>query len=177
MAVVFALQRLSGNAVFGARDPAASGASGSLGATDGADAVVVAGVEEFYGAGTGTDGFDLAQLNGGTGVIGAIAATEGADAVAINGQMVAAAAGSIDAIEGADAADFSGLFTQDSAGALDAVDGADEAAMDGLHSVPVDGDVFLVDGADVIQFDGSVVSSIYGIWARVGTATTIWTNL
>jgi hypothetical protein len=130
--------------------------TGSLTATDGADAAAIVGTVSVEGTFSGTDGSDVAAFAGNVLVTGAFAATDGADAGAFAGTVSSAQiTGSLEGIEGADAASLSGVVRV--TGSFSGTDGADAASFEGNLVVnETTGALAATDGADAASFSGAV---------------------
>lgn len=113
------------------------GVTGTLDATEAADAAAIAGVLEYSGTLAAAEGSDTAAISGsvaGAAVSGTLAATEGADTAAISG--VLEYSGALAATEGSDTALLSGSVAgAPVTGTLAATEASDVAAIVG--STPV----------------------------------------
>jgi hypothetical protein len=104
-------------------------ATGTLAATEGADAAAFTGDVLVQGSLTGTEGADTGAFTGDVLVQGSFSGTEGADVAALAGDVIVQ--GSLSGTEGADAGEFTGSVANDRTGTLDATEGADTASFAG----------------------------------------------
>ncbi|QJP14670.1 hypothetical protein G3545_14070 [Starkeya sp. ORNL1] len=124
--------------------------TGTLAATEGADAAALVGSLSVLGTIAATEGADSAGIVGRTGWRGTFAASEGSDVAAALGRV--AWTGTLAATEGSDTAFF--LSTNDVLGALAATEDADAASFAG--SVVVAGGLAATEASDVASLSGGV---------------------
>lgn len=138
-------------------EAAASGATGTLAATEAADAAAFTGDVLVQGSISGTDAADSAALTGDVIVAGSLAATEAADVAALAGNVIVT--GSLTATESADAAALAGDVVV--TGSMAATEGADAFAASGNVSSgdEIVGDITATEAADSASLTGNVLVS------------------
>jgi hypothetical protein len=153
----------------------------ALAATDGADAAAFAAthtVPAVTAALAATDGADAAAFAGessATPVTATLAATDGADIAAFAATHQISVTATLAATDGADIAAFVATHIASVTAALAATDGADICAFAATHAQAIIATFAATEGADVATFTGRTAGT--SIWTDVGVSAATWSDV